>query len=101
MGGQAVSYERRRQTMTQMREPVILEAVRTPFAKAGGAFREVRPDALLAHTLDGLLERAGLLRGSREWGVGEGRESVEEDGGAKPEHCTRSRSTTQPRCTFS
>jgi acetyl-CoA acetyltransferase family protein len=43
-----------------MREPVILEAVRTPFAKAGGAFREVRPDALLARTLDGLLERAGL-----------------------------------------
>ena len=46
--------------MTSMREPVILEAVRTPFAKAGGAFREVRPDALLARTLDGLLERAGL-----------------------------------------
>ncbi len=46
--------------MTEMREPVILEAVRTPFAKAGGAFREVRPDVLLAHTLDGLLERAGI-----------------------------------------
>jgi acetyl-CoA acyltransferase len=46
--------------MMSMREPVILEAVRTPFGKAGGAFREVRPDALLAHTLDGLLERAGL-----------------------------------------
>jgi len=46
--------------MTEMRESVILEAVRTPFAKAGGAFREVRPDALLAHTLDGLLERAGI-----------------------------------------
>ena len=43
-----------------MREPVILEAVRTPFAKSGGAFREVRPDVLLAHTLDGLLERAGM-----------------------------------------
>jgi acetyl-CoA acetyltransferase family protein len=43
-----------------MREPVILEAVRTPFGKASGAFREVRPDALLARTLDGLLERAGL-----------------------------------------
>src|SRR5215213_5163755 len=46
--------------MTQMREPVILEAVRTPFGKAGGAFREVRPDALLARTLAGLLERSGL-----------------------------------------
>src|SRR5919202_3625965 len=46
--------------MAEMREPVILEAVRTPFAKAGGAFREVRPDALLAHALNGLLERAGI-----------------------------------------
>ena len=53
-------YERNRRDMTQMREPVILEAVRTPFAKANGAFREVRPDALLARTLDGLLERSGL-----------------------------------------
>jgi acetyl-CoA acyltransferase len=46
--------------MAEMREPVILEAVRTPFGKAGGAFREVRPDGLLARTLDGLLERSGL-----------------------------------------
>jgi acetyl-CoA acetyltransferase family protein len=46
--------------MAEMREPVILEAVRTPFGKAGGAFREVRPDRLLARTLDGLLERSGL-----------------------------------------
>jgi acetyl-CoA acyltransferase len=46
--------------MTEMREPVILEAVRTPFGKSGGAFREVRPDALLARTLDGLLKRSGL-----------------------------------------
>jgi acetyl-CoA acetyltransferase family protein len=46
--------------MTEIREPVILEAVRTPFAKSGGAFREMRPDSLLAHTLDKLLERAGM-----------------------------------------
>ena len=46
--------------MAEVREPVILEAVRTPFGKAGGALRGVRPDALLAHTLDGLLERSGL-----------------------------------------
>jgi acetyl-CoA acyltransferase len=46
--------------MAEMREPVILEAVRTPFGKAGGAFREVRPDGLLARTLDGLLKRSGL-----------------------------------------
>lgn len=43
-----------------MNEPVILEAVRTPFGKRGGVFREVRPDALLAHALNGLLDRAGI-----------------------------------------
>jgi acetyl-CoA acetyltransferase len=46
--------------MTEMREPVILEAVRTPFAKNGEAFGETRPDALLGRTLNGLLERAGM-----------------------------------------
>ena len=43
-----------------MPEPVILEAVRTPFARRDGAFRELRPDALLAHTLNGLVERTGM-----------------------------------------
>src|SRR5918997_6193199 len=43
-----------------MNEPVILEAVRTPFARRGGAFRELRPDALLAHALQGLVERADI-----------------------------------------
>jgi len=43
-----------------MPEPVILEAVRTPFARMDGAFREVRPDALLAHTLNGLVKRTGM-----------------------------------------
>ena len=43
-----------------MNEPVILEAVRTPFARRGGAFREARPDALLAHVLAGLVERTGV-----------------------------------------
>jgi acetyl-CoA acetyltransferase family protein len=43
-----------------MNEPVILEAVRTPFARGGGAFREERPDALLAHVLRGLIGRARL-----------------------------------------
>jgi acetyl-CoA acyltransferase len=41
-----------------MSEAVIIEAVRTPFGKRGGALREYRPDTLLAHTLDSLLERA-------------------------------------------
>ncbi|HEX7951930.1 MAG TPA: thiolase family protein [Burkholderiales bacterium] len=43
-----------------MREAVIIEAVRTPFGRRGGALRERRPDALLAQVIDGLVERAGM-----------------------------------------
>jgi acetyl-CoA acetyltransferase family protein len=43
-----------------MAEPVIVAAVRTPFGKRGGAFRNTRPDALLAHALNGVLARARL-----------------------------------------
>jgi acetyl-CoA acetyltransferase family protein len=43
-----------------MPEAIILEAVRTPFGRRGGAFREMRPDRLLANALDGLVERAGI-----------------------------------------
>ena len=43
-----------------MSEPVILEAVRTPFGRRNGSYRELRPDSLLAHTLKGLIERAGI-----------------------------------------
>ncbi len=43
-----------------MNDAVILEAVRTPFGRRGGALREQRPDALLAHVLDGVLARAGV-----------------------------------------
>jgi len=48
--------------MTRGSEAVILEAVRTPFGRRGGAFREVRPDRLLAHVLDGLVKRAGIAK---------------------------------------
>ncbi len=43
-----------------MAEAVILEAVRTPIGRFKGAFRETRPDQLLAHTLEGLIKRSGL-----------------------------------------
>src|SRR5215213_8550727 len=43
-----------------VKEPVIVEAVRTPFGHRGGAFHEVRPDALLARVLAGLVERTGV-----------------------------------------
>lgn len=46
--------------MTERSEAVIIEAVRTPFGRRGGAFREVRPDRLLAHALNGLVQRAGI-----------------------------------------
>ncbi len=36
-----------------MSEAVIIEAVRTPFGRRGGALREQRPDSLLAHALEG------------------------------------------------
>ncbi len=49
-----------------MGEPVILEAVRTPFGRRDGALRETRPDELLAAALGGLVERAGLDPGSVE-----------------------------------
>lgn len=42
-----------------MSEAVILEALRAPFGKRGGAYRETRPDSLLASVLQALVERSG------------------------------------------
>ena len=46
--------------MDTAREPVIVEAVRTPIGKAGGAFANVRPDDLGVVALNGLMERVGI-----------------------------------------
>ncbi|MEN5162779.1 thiolase family protein [Achromobacter kerstersii] len=43
-----------------MNEAVIVEAVRTPFGRRGGWWADIRPDTLLAQTVNGLLARAGL-----------------------------------------
>ncbi len=43
-----------------MPEAVIVEAIRTPFAKRGGAYREQRPDSLLASLFAPLVERSGV-----------------------------------------
>ena len=43
-----------------MSEAVILEAVRVPFGKRDGVYRETRPDSLLAHTLCGLIDRVQI-----------------------------------------
>lgn len=42
------------------REVVVVEALRTPIGKYGGALRAVRPDDLAAHVLKGLVERTGI-----------------------------------------
>ena len=43
-----------------MSEAVIIEALRTPFGRRGGALREQRPDSLLAFAVSGVIERAGI-----------------------------------------
>lgn len=43
-----------------MSQAVIIEALRTPFARRDGAFRETRPDSLLAHVLKTITERTGV-----------------------------------------
>ncbi|HEY4308272.1 MAG TPA: thiolase family protein [Pirellulales bacterium] len=43
-----------------MPQPVIIDAVRTPFGRKGGAFREIRPDVLLSLALRGLTDRTGV-----------------------------------------
>jgi acetyl-CoA acetyltransferase len=40
-----------------MRDVVIIDAVRTPVGRYGGALKDVRPDDLLAHTIARLVER--------------------------------------------
>jgi acetyl-CoA C-acetyltransferase/acetyl-CoA acyltransferase len=46
-----------------MHEPLIQEALRTPFGRRGGALRETRPDSLLAGLLQALCARSGLAPG--------------------------------------
>lgn len=43
-----------------MGEAVIIGAVRTPFGRRGGAYRDTPADRLLAHALRGLIERTGV-----------------------------------------
>src|SRR6267143_7273408 len=43
-----------------MTDAVIVDAVRTPIGKRGGALKDVRPDDLAAHVLRALTERTGV-----------------------------------------
>jgi len=42
------------------RVPVIVDGVRTPFGRYGGALREVRPDDMAAHAIKALVGRSGI-----------------------------------------
>ena len=42
------------------RTPVVVDGLRTPFGRYGGALREVRPDDMAAHVLRSLLDRTGV-----------------------------------------
>lgn len=43
-----------------MRDVVILDAVRTPIGRYGGALRDVRPDDMAAHIVQALVQRNAL-----------------------------------------
>src|SRR2546429_8394678 len=43
-----------------MRDAVILDAIRTPIGRYGGALRNVRPDDLAAHVVQAIVRRGGL-----------------------------------------
>jgi acetyl-CoA acyltransferase len=43
-----------------MPQPVVIEAIRTPFGRKGAAFRETRPDSLLAVALAGVCRQSGV-----------------------------------------
>jgi acetyl-CoA acyltransferase len=49
--------------MTNLRDAVIVEAVRTPIGRHGGALSAVRPDDLAAHVLRELMARSGVPAG--------------------------------------
>jgi len=42
------------------RTPVVVDGLRTPFGRYGGALKDVRPDDLAAHVISALVERTAL-----------------------------------------
>ena len=44
--------------------PVVVDGLRTPFGRYGGALREVRPDDMAAHVIRALLDRTGVDAGT-------------------------------------
>ena len=42
------------------RTPVVVDGLRTPFGRYGGALEDVRPDDMAAHVISALVERTGI-----------------------------------------
>ena len=42
------------------RTPVLVDGLRTPFGRYGGALKDVRPDDMAAHVIHALVERTGI-----------------------------------------
>jgi 3-oxoadipyl-CoA thiolase len=42
------------------RTPVVVDGLRTPFGRYGGALKDVRPDDLAAHVISALVDRTGI-----------------------------------------
>ena len=42
------------------RTPVVIDGLRTPFGRYGGALKDVRPDDMAAHVIGALVERTGI-----------------------------------------
>src|SRR2546422_10178938 len=45
---------------TQLRDAIIVDAVRTPVGRYNGVLRDVRPDDLAAHVIKELIRRSGV-----------------------------------------
>ena len=43
---------------------MVVDGLRTPFGRYGGALREVRPDDMAAHAIRALLDRTGIDAGA-------------------------------------
>ncbi|MFX1265457.1 MAG: hypothetical protein ACFFH0_08755, partial [Promethearchaeota archaeon] len=50
--------------MKELREAVIVDAVRTPIGKRNGSLASLRPDELASHVLQALVRRTGIEAGT-------------------------------------
>ncbi|MEA2522823.1 MAG: hypothetical protein QOF73_50 [Thermomicrobiales bacterium] len=60
MKGAGVQREHAAMNVNDVRDAVIVDAVRTPIGRYGGALKDIRPDDLAALVIGAVLERIGL-----------------------------------------